>query len=171
MVQRLFTRDPSGLAPGQALKALWLGDGGGVRGAGVVARQGRQSYLLVSAAQDADWIADAAARFGVAFRDVTEEEGGLAIAGPYAAKLVAALGLDPVLDLSAFRKETWKGLDITLSRFGELAATRSGAPPRMRAGLGPRRARRRALRDPARRPGRDGCARHRKRRAPARPRL
>ncbi|MEI9988904.1 MAG: glycine cleavage T C-terminal barrel domain-containing protein [Rhizomicrobium sp.] len=120
LVQRLFTRDPSGLQPGQALKALWLSDGGGVRGAGVVARQGRQSYLLVSAGQDADWIADAAARFGVAVRDVTEEEGGLAIAGPYAAKLVAALGLDPALELSAFRKEAWKNIDVTLSRFGEL---------------------------------------------------
>jgi aminomethyltransferase len=120
LVQRLFTRDASGLSPGQALKALWLSDGGGVRGAGVVARQGRQTYRLVSAAIDHDWIAAAAARFGVTLRDMTEEEGGLAIVGPYAAKLVAALGLDPVLELSAFRKESWKGIDATLSRFGEL---------------------------------------------------
>ncbi len=120
LVQRLFTRDASGLQPEQALKALWLSDGGGVRGAGVVARHGRQSFQLVSAAQDGDWIASAAARFGVSFRDVTEEEGGLAIVGPYAARLVAALGLDAALELSSFRKETWKGVDVTLSRFGEL---------------------------------------------------
>ena len=120
LVQRLFTRDVSGLTPGQALKALWLSDGGGVRGAGVVARQGRQAYRLVSAIEDAEWIAAAAANFGVTLRDTTEEEGGLAIVGPYAAKLVEALGLDPTLELSTFRAESWKGLDIALSRFGEL---------------------------------------------------
>jgi len=119
LVQRLFTRDASGLQPERALKTLWLSDGGGVRGAGVVARHGRQSFQLVSAAQDADWIAAAAARFGVTMHDMTEEEGGLAIVGPYAAKLVEALGLDPALELSAFRKESWKSLDVTLSRFGE----------------------------------------------------
>ncbi len=106
LVQRLFTRDASGLDAGHALKALWLSDGGGMRGAGVVARQGRQSYQLVSAAQDADWIAAAASRFGVTVRDVTEDEGGLAVVGPYAARLIDALGLDPELDLTAFRKET-----------------------------------------------------------------
>ena len=119
LVQRLFTRDATGLTPGQALKALWLSDGGGVRGAGVAARHGRQAYRLVSAAEDADWIAAAAANFDVGFRDTTDEEGGLAIIGPYAAKLVEALGLDPTLELSTFRTESWKGIDITLSRFGE----------------------------------------------------
>ena len=119
LVQRLFTRDVSGLPPGQALKALWLSDGGGVRGAGAIARVGRQSYQLVSAAEDRDWIAAAAAHFGATARDVTDEQGGLAIVGPYAAKLVAALGLDPTLELSSFRKESFKGFDVTLSRFGE----------------------------------------------------
>jgi len=119
LVQRLFTRDASGLAPGQALKALWLADGGGVRGAGVVACHGGQGFGLVAAGADADWIGAAASVFGCTLRDVTEEEGGLALIGPYAAKLVAALGLDPALEPCTFRRFSWKNIDVTLSRFGE----------------------------------------------------
>ena len=37
-LRRLLTRDAATLAPSSALKALWLSDGGGVRGAGVAAR-------------------------------------------------------------------------------------------------------------------------------------
>ncbi len=119
LARRLFTRDVTELKPGEAMKALWLSDGGGVRGAGVVARYGKQSFGLVAAAEDSRWIADAAAQFGVNARDVTDAEGGLALIGPYAAMLVAALGLDPALEPLGFRKVFWRGLDITVSRFGE----------------------------------------------------
>lgn len=119
LVQRLFTRDVSTLAPGQAMKALWLADRGGVRGAGLLARHGRQTFQLISACEDAEWIANAAALFGVTLHDRTEEEGGLALVGPYAARLVATLGFDPALETLAFRQVSWRGLDVTLSRFGE----------------------------------------------------
>jgi aminomethyltransferase len=119
LVQRLFTRDAAALAPGQALKTLWLGDGGGVRGAGVVARHGRQAFQLTAAADDTAWIAAAASLFGIALRDITEEEGGLALIGPHAARLVTALGIDAGLEPLAFRAVAWRGLDVTLSRFGE----------------------------------------------------
>ncbi len=119
LVQILFTRDAAMLNPGQALKALWLSDGGGVRGAGVVARHGRQSFQLVAAAQDAAWFGAAAALFGVTLRDMTLEEGGLALIGPYTPKLLAALGIDPALEMLGLRRQFWRGLDITLTRFGE----------------------------------------------------
>ncbi|MBS0469677.1 MAG: aminomethyltransferase family protein [Proteobacteria bacterium] len=119
LAQRLFTRDPGTLQPGTSAKALWLSDGGGVRGAGLIARIDMQAFQLVSACEDARWIADAAALFGVEARDVTEDAGGLALIGPYAARLIATLGFDPALEPLAFRTFTWRGLDITLSRFGE----------------------------------------------------
>lgn len=119
LMRRLFTRDVTALKAGEALKALWLSDGGGVRGAGLVARHGRQSFQLVAAAHDRDWIADAAALFGVTLRDVTEAEGGLALIGPHAARLVAALGFDPALETLGFRKVFWRDLDVTVTRFGE----------------------------------------------------
>ncbi len=119
LVQRLFTRDATLLSPGQSLKTLWLSDGGGVRGAGVVARFGRLSFLLASASEDHDWISSAAELFGVTVRDITEEEGGLALIGPHAGRLVAALGLDDKIAPLSFRKLFWRNLDVTVSRFGE----------------------------------------------------
>jgi aminomethyltransferase len=119
LTQRLFTKDPNALEPGQALKALWLADQGGVRGAGVVARLARQSFELTAACEDAAWIGAAASLFAVTLTDRTEEEGGLALIGPYAETLVATLGLDATLAPLAFRAVSWKGLDVTLTRFGE----------------------------------------------------
>jgi aminomethyltransferase len=118
-VQRLFTRDAAPLQEGESLKALWLSDGGGVRGAGVIARHGRQTFEIVSAAQDPTWFAHAAALYHVTLTDISQEQGGLALIGPYAAKLLATLGIDPALEPLHFRPQEWRGLSFTLSRFGE----------------------------------------------------
>ncbi|HEY2070221.1 MAG TPA: glycine cleavage T C-terminal barrel domain-containing protein [Rhizomicrobium sp.] len=115
---RLLTRDPAKLEPGQSLKALWLGDAGGVRGAGALARFGRESFQLVTAAADRDWIARAASGFDIVPRPI-EEEGGLALIGPYARATLTAAGLEAELESLAFRKLFWRGLDVTLSRWGE----------------------------------------------------
>jgi aminomethyltransferase len=71
----------------------------------------------VSTAEDRAWVASAASRFGVTLRDATD--GGLALIGPYANAILQEAGLDPALDALAFRKIFWRGLDITVSRFGE----------------------------------------------------
>lgn len=118
-VSRLLTRDASRLRPGEALKALWLNDAGGVRGSGTMARLGAESFVLVSAMVDFGWIADAAALYGVAVRDVTEEEGVLTLLGPTAGKVLAAAGLEADLGPLALRKFFWRGLDVTLSRLGD----------------------------------------------------
>jgi aminomethyltransferase len=115
---RLVTRDVSKLAPGTSLKALWLSDDGYVRGAGVIARYGRESFLIAASAPDMGWIAPAAAFYGVKLRDMSDE-GGLAIVGPYAQATVQAAQLAGDLEPLAFRKLSWRGIDITLSRFGE----------------------------------------------------
>ena len=117
-VSRLMTRDASRLRPGEALKALWLNDAGGVRGSGTMARLGPQSFVLISVVEDLRWIADAAALYGVAVRDVTEEEGVLTLVGPAAGKVLAAAGLEADLGPLALRKFFWRGLDVTLSRLG-----------------------------------------------------
>ncbi len=118
-LSRLVTRDPAKLTPGVAFKALWLNDDGGVRGAGVIARYGRESFRLISTAADHDWIARTATLFDVAVREISQEEGGLTIVGPYARRVVEEAALDPDLEVSNFRKTFWRGLDVTVSRFGE----------------------------------------------------
>jgi aminomethyltransferase len=119
VVSRVFTRNAAGLHAGRALKALWLNDGGAVRGAGVVARYASDSFLVGAAAKDTVWFASAASLLGVDLNDVTEEEGGLAIIGPYADAVLKAAVVDAELAPLAFRKLFWRGLDITLSRWGE----------------------------------------------------
>jgi aminomethyltransferase len=85
----------------------------------LVARYGRENFVLVSAAPDEDWISAAAARASAKFRDVSEQSGALAIVGPYAAKLLAQAGIDPALEPLHFRRVFWRGLDVTCSRWGE----------------------------------------------------
>ncbi|MBS0273701.1 MAG: aminomethyltransferase family protein [Proteobacteria bacterium] len=118
-LDRLMTRRVSPLTPGQSLKALWLNDGGGVRGAGVIARYARDRFLLVSAATDAAWIVEAARQSGVSVRDATEQEGGLALIGPYAEAVLKATGLAVEVAPLGFQKLFWRGLDVTVSRWGE----------------------------------------------------
>ncbi len=116
-VSHVFTRDAARLDPGMALKALWLNDGGAVRGTGAIARHGRERFMLVCAAEDRAWLASAALRFAVSLRDVSD--GGLALIGPYAADILREARIDPALDALAFRKIFWRGSEITVSRFGE----------------------------------------------------
>ena len=118
-LSRLMTKDANPLTPGQALKALWLNDGGAVRGAGVVARYASDQFLLISAATDTAWFTEAARQFGVSLRDATEHDGGLALIGPYAEPTLKAAGLEAEVSPLSFRKLFWRGLDVTISRWGE----------------------------------------------------
>ncbi len=118
-LSRLITRDVASLAPGTSLKALWLSDAGGVRGAGVVARFGRESFQLAASAPDGEWIASAAATMDVQMRDVSLETGGLAIIGPHANATLKAAELDAGLEPLAFRKLSWRGIEVIVSRWGE----------------------------------------------------
>lgn len=119
MLARVFTRDARGLAAGAGVKALWLNDAGGVRGAGLVARMGDAQVLLAASAPDRAWIFTAAKAFGVDAKDVSDSQAGMAVIGPQASRLLSAAGLDPALDLLASRVCDWRGVAATLSRWGE----------------------------------------------------
>lgn len=119
LLNRLLTRDVSSLEPGESLKALWLTDNGAVRAAGVVARYGRESFVLAAAAPDAAWIVSAARHFGVTQQDVTNLRGGLALIGPYSEALLARAGLRIAIEPLQFRRVAWRGIDLALSRWGE----------------------------------------------------
>jgi aminomethyltransferase len=120
-LSRLVTRNVAELSPGEAVKALWLNDGGAVRGAGVIARYASDSFFVVAAGTDAGWFQSAAPAFDVTLLDVTEQEGGVALIGPYAAAVLRAAGLGGDIPLLGFRKLFWRGLDVTVSRWGEQA--------------------------------------------------
>jgi aminomethyltransferase len=116
-VSRLMTRNVEALAPGQAFQALWLADGGGVRGIATLARLGKDSFLLLSESEDAAWLTASAELFDAGIKPL--DQGVLALIGPYAGKLLAAAGLDPALPPLTLRRMFWRGLDVMLSRLGQ----------------------------------------------------
>jgi aminomethyltransferase len=116
-VSRLLTRNVEALAPGQAFQALWLADGGGVRGIATLARLGKDSFLLLSESEDAAWLVASARLFGASVKPL--DEGVLALIGPHAGKLLAVSGFDPDLPAMALRRVFWRGLDVMLSRLGQ----------------------------------------------------
>jgi glycine cleavage system T protein (aminomethyltransferase) len=118
-LSHLLTKSVDLLAPSQSLKVLWLNDSGAVRGAGVVARYANDLLLIISAATDTRWFAEAARQFGLSLRDVTEVEGGVALIGPQAKATLDAAGLSTDLAPLEFCKLFWRGLDVTVSRWGE----------------------------------------------------
>jgi len=115
---RLFTRNVAALEEGAGTDVLWLNDAGAVRGAGTVVRTGEDAFLLDSTLDDTDWISGAARLYDVKVEDVTAAQGGLALIGPAALKLLQAAGVDASLPPMAMRKLRWRGLDVTLSRLG-----------------------------------------------------
>ena len=118
-LSRLVTREASVLAPGGSLKALWLNDGGAVRGAGVVARFASDKYMIASAGSDPSWFEVAATPFSIAMTDVTDREGGLALVGPHAETVLREAGLQMNVAPLGFQKLFWRGLDVMISRWGE----------------------------------------------------
>jgi aminomethyltransferase len=118
-LSRLLTRDAASLAPGESAPVAWLADGGGLRGQGVVARLARDSFFLVSAQADREWLARAASLFRVAAHDVTAAQGGLAIVGPYAGALLAGAGIAADVAPLAIHARRWRERNIFLSRWGQ----------------------------------------------------
>jgi aminomethyltransferase len=118
-LSRLVTHDVTALEPGRGTKALWLTDGGGVRGAGVVVRLGRDSFQVTASAPDEEWFAQAASSFDVTLRDLWTDAGGLALVGPYAQSTLEAAGFGLRLEPLACQRITWQGIEVMVSRWGE----------------------------------------------------
>jgi glycine cleavage system aminomethyltransferase T len=115
-VSRFFTRDASALGIGAALQALWLNDAGAVRGAGTVVRVGPDAFVLTAVQEDFDWLRDAASLYNVTVEEQTP--GVAALIGPASQRILIAAGLNADLPPLTLRKQTWRGIDVMLSRFG-----------------------------------------------------
>ncbi len=118
LVSRLFTRDAAALGIGAAMDVLWLSDGGAVRGQGTVIRLDRTRFLLAAAAEDADWIENAARLYHVRVEDRSRQQGALVVIGPAAGKVLNAAGLPTDLAPLSSRSFDWRGLPVRLARLG-----------------------------------------------------
>jgi aminomethyltransferase len=117
-LSRLCTRDATTLEDGRAEKALWLNDAGAVRGLGAIARLASNEFLIVSAADDREWIEHAAALFAVNIA-TAERDAGLTVIGPYARQVLETAGLNASGEPLTVQQVNWNGVDVVLSRLGE----------------------------------------------------
>ncbi|GAA0527333.1 glycine cleavage system aminomethyltransferase T [Rhizomicrobium palustre] len=116
-VARAFTRNGARLAENEACEVLWLNDGGAVRGRGILLRLARDRFLLSAAEEDRDWLFFAAGLYGVCARDHTSD-GVLALIGPYAEEILLAAELSNIPAPMMLRRQSWRGLEIAISRLG-----------------------------------------------------
>jgi aminomethyltransferase len=112
-LSRLATQNIAELAIGHAVRAMWLGDDGALKGEGAIARLSRNNFVLETEGQT-DWIEQAAVPFDIS---LARDEAGLSLIGPLSNAILAAAGLTEPDPLTV-RAANWHGLDIRLSRLG-----------------------------------------------------
>ena len=120
--------DAEALPVGSSQRVFWRTEGGGVRGIGMVARFGAANFVLRSFESDGAWFDAAAKRFDASVRDETAEKGLLFLLGPLAAEMLAAVGLHEAarLEPSTHAVLSWRGFNVTVSRWGNLAQALGG---------------------------------------------
>lgn len=124
-LQHLLPLDVSRLSPGMMSYTVMCADSGGVIDDLPVYRLGETAFLLVvnaaRVAPDLEWIGERVARWdGVEMRDATMEKGMLAIQGPGAEEITAAILGEGVRNLGFFRScaAGLEGEEVFVSRSG-----------------------------------------------------
>lgn len=119
-LDRLVTRDLSGLKPGRVSYVAWCNDAGHVMDDGTVFYLGENRWRLCSQERHLDWLLWAAAGFEVEIREETDEVAGLSLQGPTSCSVLKALGLSGVENLKPFSLGQFDlgGLPLTISRTG-----------------------------------------------------
>ncbi len=103
LIQRTVTRDVSRLAVGQMLYCCWCDDEGKILDDGTIARLDETSYRWTAAEANLRWFRMNAAGLRVDIEDVSESLAALALQGPLAARILAALVGDEILQLRYYR--------------------------------------------------------------------
>lgn len=118
LLSAAFRTEIAAMPAGEARRVFWTADNGGVRGSGIVARYGEENFLLEARDTDKEWFSAAASRFGAGVRDESAEKGVLLIAGPYAAPILAAAGLQDAAKLRVLTHAICdlSGVSVTVAR-------------------------------------------------------
>ncbi|HQR78764.1 MAG TPA: glycine cleavage system aminomethyltransferase GcvT [Actinomycetota bacterium] len=113
----VLSNDLRRITDGQAQYTLVLNEQAGVVDDLIAYRVGEQDFLLIPNAANCSAVADRIEAVGLEVADVTRQTAILAVQGPDADALVAALGV-PSLDYMAFGKATVAGVPTTVCRTG-----------------------------------------------------
>src|SRR6185369_54288 len=120
LLDRLITRDLTKLKVGQVYYTPWCDVAGKVVDDGTLSRLDERTFRLTSADSSWRWLHMNAAGMEVAIEDLSERLGSLALQGPLAREILAALTPIDLARLKYFRvaRTTLRGIDVWISRTG-----------------------------------------------------
>ncbi len=101
-LDRLVTRDISGLRPGRVTYVVWCNDDGKVIDDGTLFQLGNDDYRLCSQHHQVDWLAMSATGFDVQIDVETHDVAALAVQGPTSYSVLVEAGIDGFEDLKPF---------------------------------------------------------------------
>ncbi len=119
-LDRLLTRDLSGLRPGRVTYVVWCNDDGKVIDDGTLFQLGESDYRLCSQHHQLDWLRISATGFDVQIEVETDAVAALAVQGPTSWSVLHAAGIDGLERLKPFgiMDVACNGVPLTVSRTG-----------------------------------------------------
>ena len=120
LLNRMVTRDVSKCRVGQVIYTAWCDDDGKIIDDGTIARLGDDSFRVTAAIPTLHWLEDVGFGRDVDIRDVSEEQGALALQGPTSRDLLQRVTDADVAGLGYFRLLETKvgGAPARISRTG-----------------------------------------------------
>ena len=120
LVDRVITRDASQMRVGQVVYTPWCDDDGQVIDDGTVARLASELYRWTAADPNLRWLVEHGRGLDVAVDEVSEQVAALALQGPSAARLLAAVSDVPIRELKYFRAASGHiaGVPVDVTRTG-----------------------------------------------------
>jgi aminomethyltransferase len=119
-LNRLVTRDVSGLKPGRVTYVAWCNDEGKVLDDGTIFSLGQGVYRLCAQHHQLDWLLLSSQGFDVRIEEETHSIAALAVQGPTSCSVLGAAGIAGLDDLKPFGilRTELAGRDVMVSRTG-----------------------------------------------------
>jgi aminomethyltransferase len=120
LIDRVITRDVSGMDVGRVFYTPWCDEEGYVIDDGTVARLSETTFRMTSADPTLRWLTQNARGFDVAVDDVSEKTAALALQGPRSADVLRACATADIDRLHYFRVTSGavRGVPVDISRTG-----------------------------------------------------
>jgi aminomethyltransferase len=120
LLDRMVTRDVAKTRVGQVLYTGWCDANGKMIDDGTITRLDETTFRFTAAEPNLRWLHKNAFRLDVAFEDISEAFGALALQGPLSRAILDAVAEQPVAGLKYFRymPNRIAGVDVHISRTG-----------------------------------------------------
>jgi aminomethyltransferase len=119
-LDRLVTRDISGLRPGRVTYVVWCNDDGKLIDDGTLFQYGENDYRLCSQHHQLDWLLTSALGFDVTVNTETDDVAALSVQGPTSYSVLTEAGIEGLDELRPFgiAERRCQGFPVSVSRTG-----------------------------------------------------